>query len=725
MLSVLLLGVGNAIVWWPLWNHWHLAVPQVEPAVVAAHRQLPNDPALATVAETAMMTDHPLRGEAAVEAAEKLLRGELALPQFPVLRIDPGFAPRDLEQGAPVQQLFMASLVVPDLLLRAHEHRPHLPFVAAARRYLLAFVAHEAQLQFSEGFERNAHAVANRAAVLARYWRHTRDARAAGFDAAADAASAAAVHLHAQRLAGYLSRPSHFIAGTNHGVMQNIALLQLATAFPSMPGAASWRALAMQRLEKQRPWYIAPDGAVLEHAAGYHFHGVVLSGYIVRLAQAAGMPAPTAWAQAHERALSFMALLQRPDRSLPPFGNTYRYRWALPPVLGVSTEDWEARLRQRPAFTQVFPVSGHALWWSPRSAAGAATHTHVPWGRFAGHGHRRDQDLSLLVWAEGTDWSTNTGYWPGSDPAGFNRVAGWDGGNAPHLLGEPSDGPRSTMLLAHADGAVSAGAAGSGTAHSLRFIDLERTLEGHAQLATPSVRRQILQWQGSTWLVLDTYVDPAQRPLRVIWTAAPEVAQRQTGPLQFVLERDAWSLGLTVAGSDGVSTTPLRGSREPFGGWVAFNRQAHPAPSVDARLPSPGGWMLTTLDLADAATARAAGHRQATMVRFADPADWEVRLRGPADGGDVHVRRRAGVIELRTTGAAQPLALHTGTPVPAAHAQMQAARAELLAEYPRFRTLEPQRRRYSLALVGLWLLASGAVVAGWLWLGRRGRLRSS
>ena len=120
--TVMLLGVGNLLVWGPLWRHFHVSVPEIDAAVLQRHRQEPADRVLAVVADVSMMTDHPLRGDAAVAAARRILQGELALPFMPVLSIGDGFSPTQLEAGVPVQQVWIASLIVPDLLLRAHEH---------------------------------------------------------------------------------------------------------------------------------------------------------------------------------------------------------------------------------------------------------------------------------------------------------------------------------------------------------------------------------------------------------------------------------------------------------------------------------------------------------------------------------------------------------------------------------------------------------------------------
>jgi hypothetical protein len=681
--TVLLLGVGNAVVWGPVWRHFHVPAQNVEPAVLHHHRTLPADPVLAAVADMSMMTDHPLRGEAAVAAARCILKGEFAWPMLPVLPIGDTFEASQLEMGVPVQQVFIASLVVPDLLLRAHEHSPDPAFLAAAERYLRGFIAHDASVHFPTGLLLNSHAVANRAAVLARFWRHVRTG--------ASDELAREVHGIVQRSAVLLARPSFFVATTNHGVMQNVALLQLSAAFPAVPGAEGWRQLALQRLEQQLPMYLSSEGAVLEHAAGYHFHGVVLSGYIVHLLRETGQPVPADLLQAHEAARTVLSTLQRADRSLPAIGNTYRYAWRLPELLQPDDKAWASGLRGRPTFTRILPVAGLAVWNDPDAVVGSSVQTVLHWGWFPRHGHASAQEMSLLIWSAGTDWSTNTGYWPNSDVAGFETATGWDGSSAPHVLGEAAQSARRTHILARLE------------QDGLRVLDLQRVVANG-----PRIRRQVIQWQANRWLVLDTYEDADRRPLRTLWTAAPETTQTMVGQRGFVFERVGSDLRFTVAvdGSDGVNATPLRGSLAPFGGWVAFDRKAAPAPGVDARLPAPEGWMLATLQLAHGAATVAP---RARMVRYGGPEDWTLSL--PTEKGPVTLTRQALslTVEQRGASADATWAMTPGIAVDADLAAIEDADNILRQMYPRFSVAVEYRQRHSWALLAVWAAACVAL----------------
>ena len=678
-----------AMVWWPVIWHYRVVPTALDPAVVSVHRTQPAESVLATVADASLVTDHPLTGVAAVIAARRLLRGELALPALPVLRINPGFAAADLLRGVPVQQLFTASLIVPDLLMRAYEEVPDPEFLAVAGRYLQGFVEYERRQWLPTGFLWNAHAVTNRVAVLARYWRLTRTGEAS------NPTIPQLLHQHAQRLGAMLSNPSMFVANTNHGVMQNLGLLELAAAFPALPQAAQYQRLALDRLAKQLPFYLSSEGVVLEHSAGYQFHGAVLTGYLVRVLQASGAAVPSELQVAHQNSLAFTARLQRPDRSMPLLGNTYRYAWRLPRLLSVDSDAWDAALRKRESFTNIFPMAGAAVWWSRETPVGRPSHTVVTWGQFPGHGHQRAQEMSVLIWADGTDWSTNTGYWPADDSSGEEMAAGWDGGNAPHVIGELAGAMRNTVVRAQSQ------------ANDLRFLDLERSVANGG----PRLRRQVLAWKGALWLVLDSYEDSARRPLRVVWTSAPETRAVALDPRRFEFRRDGGASGLAlfVQGSPGVTSNMLRGSRSPFGGWVAFDRRAVPAPSIDARLDDPSGWMLAIAQLVSGDRPSAGA---AIAAQFKTPEEWKISV--PQQEGELTFARQG--VELSVThqssGRADKIDLSLGADVSAEHRHIAAAGAMVRSEYPRVKTYEHQRGQSVTALSMLWFTLLGATLLG-------------
>jgi hypothetical protein len=679
-------AIALAIVWAPLLLHYHVpAATPLATAVLDEHRRAPSDAVLTIVADASMMTDHPLEGAAVVAAARGILNGELALPNLPPTHVACDFDSRTLDDGPPVVQLWTASLIVVDLLLRAHETVPEPRFLDCARRYVRTFVRWESTQRWPRGLVWSQHPLVNRVAVLARFWRTVRQE---------PDADAAAVHAHLRRVGAMLANPSMYVANTNYGVMENVALLQIAAAFPRLPEAEGWRALALGRMLAQLPTYMADDGVILEHSAGYQFHGVLLLGYARNVLRASGQPVPRAIDVAYESALAVLTTMERPDGTLPPLGNTYRYRWRLPAVLGPDGGPLGARAAARDSRSDVYAAGGLWIAWNRESAAGVATQSVVPWALFPDNGHRRAHDLSLLIWADGMDWSTNSGYWPGADPAGAERAAGWDGGNAPHVQGEPPFAPREDRLLAFHD------------EPDLRVADFVRSSPGG-----PTVRRQIVELRGSQWVVLDTWSDPSNRPLRTLWTAAPETRLRTLGDRRYRWDAPGArvSLSLALAGP-AVSSAPLTGSREPFGGWVAFDRAVHPAPAVDVRSQH-GAWVGTALTLEPANADVVSPANSASMATNApspltgevhDAEHWRLALN---EGGAIAIHRDGAQLTVESEGQSRRVTLAAGADGSAVRRHQATAIASLRSAYPRFRDAVEERRDRSALIVALLGLA--------------------
>lgn len=687
-------AIAIVIVWAPLLLHYHVpAGAPIAGTVLQEHRAAPSDVVLTIVADASMMTDHPLEGTAAVMAARRILGGELALPNLRATRVACNFQPHTLDDGPPVVQLWTASLIVVDLLLRAYEVVPDPKFLDCARRYVRTFVRWESTQLWPRGLVWSQHPLVNRVAVLARYWRIVR--RVSGADAAS-------IHAHVRRLGSMLANPSMFVANTNYGVMQNVALIQISAAFPRLPEAREWRALALDRLQAQLPTYVTAEGVILEHSAGYQFHGVVLLGFVRTLLRASGLPVPHEIDDAYAYASHVLTLMARPDGTLPPLGNTYRYRWRLPAALGMDGGPVGARASARGNGTDIFPVGGLWIAWNRESDAGVATQTVVPWAVFPENGHRRAHDLSLVIWAGGTDWSTNSGYWPGSDPEGAERAAGWDGGNAPHVLGEPPFALRECRLLAFHD------------EPDLRVADFVRESPSGA-----SVRRQIVQLHGSRWFVLDTWSDSTDRPLRALWTAAPETRLQDfgRGRYRWTAPGAHVSFSLALAGP-AVSSAPLRGSREPFGGWVAFDRTVHAAPAVDVR-SSRGAWVGTALTLEPTlfevrpTAATNSGSASPPEELAGDVRDAEHWTLSTSKAGAPTIHRQGEYVTVESAGLSRRVMLSPGRDRSAVRRRQADALASLRATYPRFRDAIEERRERSAvigALLGFALAISAAAL---------------
>ena len=363
-------------------HNWVLT-PTVTDDAVAAMRADPPRAVLDEIVQQSMAPPVGLTGRELLAAAEAILAGKLTLSGHESQAMSFPFSIADLEKGRPGLQLQTASLVTADILLAAHEETRDAKYFEGARRVILEFAEAERRALWPRGLLWNDHAAANRVAVLARFWRTYRA------QSDLDVESARRVLEFAARTGELLAKPSHFTFATNHGVMQNVALMQVALAFPRLPGSERFRRLGAERLRLQLGHFINGEGVVLEDSAGYHQFGVALLTDAFRLMELHGLPVPIAEREKLVKARGFLGELQRPDGSLP--------------VIGDTSADWTQarstlRASGRPGHeVAVYPSAGYAVWWSGLDrwpTPSALSQTVATWSHYSGawpHGRQRDE----------------------------------------------------------------------------------------------------------------------------------------------------------------------------------------------------------------------------------------------------------------------------------------------------------------------------------------------
>ncbi len=664
--------------WLPEFLHSRVVVSPPDPATLAAARTTPSAAVLAEIGDMSLAVGLGLGDGETLAVAEEILAGRLRAPTYLDQPLKLAAYPQDFETGPPTLRLALASLAVEDRLVRAYEISKDRRFLDAALRRIESFAAHESSRWIDHGFLWNDHAVAARVAVLARLWRHVRER-----DDVGEASGRAIL-----RLAAYcielLSRPDHFTARTNHGVMQNIGLLQLAAAFPSLDPERRLAKLAMQRLEMQLGFYVSPEGFILEHSAGYHAHGSELLAMARRLAEMNGSAPPKALVEAGAHSHDILQLLRRPDGSLPAFGNT--------DFAGSSAEHTE--IPAPPPGDHLFPVAGYALWWTAadESRRRAMTQTVVAWAKHDGHGHKHADEASLLLWSEGVSWITATGYWPYGHR--LTRTAySWGASNAPHARGEAANTARRVNLLGHLDAA------------QVRALDIERTNADGAVF-----RRQIVQIGGDLVAVLD-FVSGSAADAETVWTFSPQAELGRDALSETFLLRRGESRMQVAFAPHGAVVTPTRGSESPFAGWVVRNGRPTAAPALLVARAAPASTTAAVFRLLGPAEDAMAS--PPSLGADASPERWSLRI--PATTGTLSLERQGADFVLREEGPAAPAAktlLWQAAPdVAAARTTLREAYARAVEAYPPWRDLSQYRFQASHGVAALWLLVEGLLFA--------------
>jgi len=627
-----------------------------------------------------------------ISAAEELLHGNVDVPDFDHVQVHLPFDPSDLEGGSSIWQLQFAGLAVPEILLDAYRKTGREDFWAAARDSILAWDRYDRSAWLDRGFLWNDHAVSARVRTIADFWflyRQRPDY---------DPAVGRAILEFAARTGEILAKPDQFTFATNHGVMQNIGLWDLCIAFPSLPEAERYKQLAFTRLRGQMGFYIDEEGVVLEHSIGYHEYGLKLLGIALRFATLLKIQIPPDWITKYEGAREFYNEVRRPNGSLPRFGDTGGVRKDPdPPIAELDADRGAGRLLPQNEWEpdapfRIYPVAGYGVLWDGLrnwTDTRDLAQTTVAWSYHAGHGHKHDDELSVILWAGGQDWWTNAGYWP-YDNSDRPHAECWEGSNAPHLAGEPCESARTASLVS--------------SFHSGELSVLEMVRRGPGPFL---VRRQVVHVGPSIWIVIDDASGASQGELQTIWTTDSNVmVSNRPNPGQFVLSApdQKSELRASFLGPSLMTTRVFRGSREPFAGWVVTNDGLPTATrAVMTEQPANGAWGFTVWTLAGAANKSAETSAPPRVLNWVNGRSWRVLI-PLANGSTTEVSRYEDTISVHGAASGPPTLVASLVPMQDISGPLDELRSSLLVtanSYPRFRELYRYRLRatYGLLLV--------------------------
>ncbi len=621
---------------------------------------------------------HPT-DEQKIRAAREVLRGRVTSTLTGPYEAKFPFDERELLKGSSTDQLHRAMMMPTSLLLDAYGATQDLEYLIAARDTVAAWADYEARVVWSRGLLWNDHAIAERAIAIGRFWMVYRQS------AIYDAEIGAKTLRFARRSADFLASAQHFTARSNHGVMQSLALLYLARAFPTLPRSGEYADIAVARIDRQLEFYVSEEGAVLEHSPYYHQLGVKLLEYIEQLRRVAGRPITPALASKAAKSRALLAALMRTDQSLPLIGNTPEKAPRATLGLAASYE------------SLVLPISGTAVSWH-RSGKAPTTQLVMTWANFATRAHKHANDGSVALWS-GREIITNSGYWP-YDDARLMAATGWRGSNAPHLVGEAATIERANSLLAYAETDATA------------YFDVESARRGGTAL-----RRQVLWIKPTTLLIIDSSLASSPAPaLETLWTVHHSLKATESLPIAVSASDGMLVACLSLPAGNSYQVRRWFANSDPFGGFFALGADVDdimPTHTIELRsnakqpllsmwsLAPPGGCDASTLELASWAGSNA------WTVNVAHAGE---RLRVTRNGSELVLTRTAGDAQ------ALHLAPQDAKAQEIARSQIDAAYRALAAEYPPTRYLRPWRVASSYAVIA-GVLAQLAIFASlrWLW----------
>jgi Heparinase II/III-like protein/Heparinase II/III N-terminus len=680
------------LIWAPEFLHYYVRVPSLDKEMVEKSRHEPAQGILREIARIRTLHVPPgtVDRHQAVTEGDAALRGEYVTVDGASVKFSWPFDPHDLETGPADWMLAMAAFGIPDRLLKAFDATGTAEYLEKAVAFVLQWEEFEEAEWLPHGLSWNDHAIAERVYVTTDLWRAYRSSPLY------DPSRGEKILRLAQRSAELLARPSHFTFGTNHGVMQNLALMQVALAMPILPDAARYFAIGKDRLVRQLAFYISPEGAILEHSAGYHLFGMQLLAVARRYFELAGESPPDALIADFDKGRQFTTALTRPGGSLPLIGDTHAILPAGRPVPGSGTEIAESLTPigtpAPPEPCAVLPISGYAVWWNGLGrwpAEQRFSQLVTTWSYFPGHAHKHADELSVLLWAAGQDWLSNVGYWAYDHPARA-KAESWEGSNAPHAEGEAAHVERTSVLK------------GSACGNSIAALDLERTTRQGLR-----VRRQFIQASESIWLVIDSAQDALARSIITDWTFFPGLELRSgtlANSFRAMPVQNDFVLDSIFAGSDGLRIRQVNGSSEPFAGWVYAGAGPVPAPGLIIEQRKGPSWTAAVWMLQRSPAAFALARAPIVVWHHAEA--WEVLLE--LSTGPLHIVRDQAKIRF-STGHTLELAASTPEDI-LEQAKIVTAFNATQKMYPRYRDLIRYRYRATYAALALCLLQFGILL---------------
>ncbi len=679
-------------VWFPVVSHFRVPQRVVTEGMIEVARLSPADGVLEELDSFFALSITPKweTEDQLVSSAEEILRGRVDVPGFPVVEIGVPLDAGSLEK--PGTSLLLAGFSVPKILLDAYSVTRRDEFLLAAKDRIMAWARFEDAKLLPVGLLWNDHAIAARVQVLTQFWRFYRRHPEYRSDVARE------ILQWISRSGEMLAKPSHFTFWSNHGVMQNLGLWNIAVAFPSLPGTEEYSLLALERLGEQLEFLFDEEGVFLEHSFGYQEfdHSLISSAF--RYLTLLGLQIPEDWQYKYKHAELVYANLRRPDGSLPLIGDTSLEVGSPGPLLSDMNDRGESNsLGHRSSWTpsspnSLYPIAGYCVWWDglwdwPRSQNLSQTATF--WSNFPGHAHKHADELSVQLWARGQVWWTNVGYWP-FGTKGREEAESWAGSNAPHLRNEPASSARESDLLGYA------------WLNELAALDLRRAGPGSFE-----VRRQLIHFKPDLWIVVDYVSGAPSANSRTLWTTSHDVELIDLDVSGgFLLRGPSGNevLSAFIFGSEGVTIDSRNEGRSPFGGWEVVQNKPLPASSIVVEQPANGSWAVAVWTLQDPDTTGLIESDPPVMSDWQGVDSWTITL--PLSSGQLHVERQGGDIRagssLSSTFAAAQL---TNPPsVVDERAAIEGSYQAAAEQYPRFLLYLPYRHTVTLALLVLLLI---------------------
>jgi Heparinase II/III-like protein/Heparinase II/III N-terminus len=270
----------------------------------------------------AIYTSYPLVGtgresiytgtnDGSIAAANNLLHNRFDLPRYPPAQFHslPNWSENLYD--VPYWRLEFYSLRPSLNLLYAFRMTGKTVYARQLLRLDLGFIAAEDRSRWAWA---DPHAVAFRCMSLVDTWWKLRQGHQL------PEAASAAILRELEKTGQFLANPNHYQPGENHAANEAAALYGLAVAFPTLPHAQQWLAVAKQRFQWQLDEIIDADGQLIENSPFYDFYILEKYWQIYDYSRKYGYPISADFGSRLRSMLNFATYILQPNSQLPLMG---------------------------------------------------------------------------------------------------------------------------------------------------------------------------------------------------------------------------------------------------------------------------------------------------------------------------------------------------------------------------------------------------------------------
>ncbi len=586
-----------ASIWYPLISNYSYKETSITSEITEASTKHPlvEQARIIERLELGALKVHSLSPHQILRVAKLLKDGEVNIPSLPIFKTAAPFDESLVNSSHSEWQLKYSGFIIPNILLSAYDISKDIEYLKMAKDFILGWASFEKKQWLPKGFVWNDHAISSRAIVMASFWNRYKNSPIFNHS------DAEGILQLAFSTANLLQNNQLYTYKTNHGTMQNLALLKLAIYFPKLEEMELYKNKAINRLVIQFNYFINSEGAVLEHSAGYQKFGVDLLSTTIKLLKESTAEVPEKLKNLHLKSQLFLESLYREDGSLPATGDT---------MIGAGKQLFPGLISSQPdSINQtLLKKTGYAIWRTK-----SPSHLTISWAYNPNMGHKHPDELSVNLWRKSQNIITNVGYWP-YKRADRTKAINWPGSNAPHLQGEAFSSDRKSYIIS------------TGSSKNTRFIELLRK-----EASGFNVNRQIFQIKSNRWLILDSFEDKTpNRLMQTFWTLDSSLYITNKKGNQFQLSSDQTNQKMIMeflSSEDNNTIHPIYGNQEQLVGWNTTKKGIRPAYAFPIEQSSNQSWSIMGLT-EDAGTTPP----PILMNNWVDNQNWEV---SQADGSSI------------------------------------------------------------------------------------------